>query len=575
MVTALIRGLTPEWISIRASSPTASREILRSLEHDRAAGLEPVRSIAIHSGPPPSSPSTSTSGVVIEARSPITGAFLEQGLRISISGPKRGEIEEAALEAARDLLIPISRTAGRLLIEPLPADPIIARMSNGLDDRARAERLAVEVAARLAGLPASAGIRPDSAQVHRIVFGDRPSPAERARLEYLYGTALLFDSGTARPPASAEARAIRGTLIHNDLSGEPGTFFGQSNPALECLAEHGRYGDRWEEHLILERVAPELSPPAVRASELRSLAGVETGKKDQRSLLRAIQAELDGTFGQYILKARKGFNSEGHLPNDQDDFVALWSRFKNEFVPERAKLRRTIDDPDELNARLNETVPAASGQVIEALLADPSSVVVQRRLPHRDELRIHVVRGKVLAGATISRWGDGGRAPDPKDARRAEAAVERMLARLGEPISLGLDLLVTDSGFAIVDLNAGLQSGFYFPEYDVRVTNLLAEHFLGHETPYLHDLRAFESAPLTEKLGAALGIEALIGDFMAKHQGCGFYDRLIAAYLQELRADPSTDTLDQIRRQLSTLKAGPRLLEQFEAARRGDPALIA
>lgn len=239
------------------------------------------------------------------------------------------------------------------------------------------------------------------------------------------------------------------------------------------------------------------------------------------------------------------------------DLTELWARFRREFVPQRERVKQAIDDPDALAQHLNEHLPAAEGQVLEALIADPSSVIIQPFVPHEDEVRVHAVAGRVLEGATCGRWYGLGPWTRDQDIAAAEAAVRRMFAN-GPPISCGADVLIHRSAegvkCTIVDLNAGLESGMYLPENDIYVTNALAAHFLGRRTPYLRDLDLFDRAPLAEKLGHARRMNAIVGAFARENEAYGFYDKLVSGYMREVRRRPRREIFREALRQLESIE---------------------
>jgi hypothetical protein len=199
-------------------------------------------------------------------------------------------------------------------------------------------------------------------------------------------------------------------------------------------------------------------------------------------------------------------------------------------------------------------------------------VLVQAHIGSTDELRVHVVEGRLLEGATTGRWNEIGRYTTEETIRSAESAVRGMLIRAKSEaprLSCGLDLLVTAAGHCIVDLNAGLESGMYQPENDVYVTNLLAARYSGADTPYLRDLRAFRSAPLRQKLLIAKRMDDRIGEFVRRHEAEGFYDQIIGAYIDDVRSANTDEAFHEAWRQISQLPIDEYQRERFlsEASR--------
>jgi hypothetical protein len=425
-------------------------------------------------------------------------------------------------------------------------------------------RVAIEAILRLVGLPETHGAAADAVPFYRVTYAEEPDPALRRVLEDLHGAPLLFDDGSA-PPSSP--RRVRGAVLHNDMLEDPLRFTGARNPALDASRAHAELADRWAEHQLLVSAAPELAPERILASELGDFPRrQESG--DPRPRLAALGARLGERFPSgWLMKPRRGFGSDGRLPTHEHDLLALWSTFEAETVPARDALRARISDPDRLIEALYEDVEGAEALPLEEFLRDPSSVLVEAWIEHQEELRLHIVEGEILDGATTTRWWREGPPPEREVLRRAERALEPLLSHCPR-LSCSPDLLLTagtPGGFRLIDLNPGIESGMYYPENDLFIAQRLAEHFLGRPTPYLAALRRFERAPLSKKLPLARALIERAGRWAKETGAFGLFDRIVLGYIDAARTPA---TCAEARRQLAALQhegLDPSELEAFDA----------
>lgn len=391
----------------------------------------------------------------------------------------------------------------------------------------------------------------------RTMWGDNPkTEAELRRLEYLYGSNLLFMND-----ATHRATQVDGTVLHADPDWESEYWFGSRNPARAAAELEDKLGDKLEEYRFLADNAPECAPVTVRLDEIARDLGIESLRtSNPREFLVRLQEELGKRYGKYIIKPREGYGSDGRLPTHKDDFGELWDGFQRELVPERERLSRRLADPDELMEQLYEEAPYAEGLALEQLLADPSQVLVQQFVDAVNELRVHVVEGKILKGATVGRWFDWKAFTSPKQIRQVELAVEKLLTNAAEQypgarMGFTMDVLVErNGGVKIIDLNPGYQSGMYYAEWELFIPHLLAEHFRGTESEFLHRYRELQRAPLDQKLPLAQALVKDVGGYVRKNDGSGLYERLVEAYLVDVAHDrPTPAKLKEAFHQLSQL----------------------
>lgn len=396
----------------------------------------------------------------------------------------------------------------------------------------REEARASRSGARRAGFEAERA--PPGRPFFRVLYEAPESSAELAMLKYAHGSELLFDPTSSDPRLVARGPVrVPGVVLHNDIRADPRVFVGAKNPALEGQSLNARLSDKEQEYSFLSKYLPAHAVDTVRGDAL--------GAGD----LAELQKMLGCRFGKYILKPRFGFGSDGYLPTHRDDFVELWRAHEKEVAPVRDQIYTETSDEDERTLRLFEELDSPESLVLEMWLRDPSSVIAQAHVSHREELRVHFVEGRLLKGATTRRWWKAGAPLADADARAAEDAIARVCAAKPEmrAFSCAADVLIgRDGAVKIIDLNPGLESGMYYPENDIYIANLLSAHFRGVETEYLRDFRRFEEAPLSEKLDHVRTMETKIGAYIQDHESYGFYDRIADTYRQALAAATAEDS---------------------------------
>jgi len=380
---------------------------------------------------------------------------------------------------------------------------------------------------------------------YRIFYSDKPlNQQDHDFLRQLYGSELYVVPSFAKPPKLP--KHLQGIVLHND-DDDILWVKGDENPAFEMP---DFLSDKWNETQFLLRYAPELAPQAV-------LASVFLKGPSKKEALEAIRRRIEREMGPSILKTRNGYGSDGHLPKTTDPWAVIFESYLKDTKPKIEELNR-----QGLVENLHETImelPFSEALVLEELLNNPGDVLIQKLIDIEKEVRLHIVRGKILKGGTFLRFSPLGVYLSEPEIERIEEAITRfLLSRLPAEyrnLSCGMDVAMEKKTgkLFIIDLNIGNYSGFFFPEYELFTTQLIAEYFSGHETPFLKQFREFEKAPFEEKYLKLRPLVATYGAYVASTETMGLWDRAARAYIRDLSENPTPERFDQILSQLSQL----------------------
>ena len=420
----------------------------------------------------------------------------------------------------------------------------------------------------------------------RVIYADDPALVlGRAGAERAYGAPLLIvPTGVTAP---ARPRGVRGTVLHLDPTEDPRWVQGDSNPMLEWAAVKERLSarfpgvgdvdDKWHEHRLLNHVAAEVAPPR---TELAAVFGAEPPSADERAAaaaavlpyhaqaaragvpvaelarLELLRCRMRAALGEGLLKSRTLCSSEGRLPSTADDWALQYLQYVTRARPVIERLQREVEgSSDTLESKIKD-LPHVKGRVLEQLLLEPARVVVQKRLKIAKEVRVHVVEGRILAGATFLRFYPPGRYLRAREVDLVEGALKRHLLDRLPPdaarFSCSCDVVLEEATgqVTIIDLNAGLESGYYFPEEDVFTTNLLAARFTGQSTPFL-DAFARAVVPGPRRARRLQKLFESISPITTGDVQEAFWDRVLAVVAQDVMAHPDGDTVRAVRAELA------------------------
>lgn len=437
----------------------------------------------------------------------------------------------------------------------------------------RSSARAAVVAAWLLLLCPRLGARP----FHRVMYADDPVlRLPRDLVERGYGAAVWVLPVEGRPPRRPVKKP--GVVLHLDPASDADWVRGDHDPQVEFarLARRvskvfrgvGDLEDKWNEYQFLGRACPDLAPPrmlrgghfsrepsgpaearGVAEAVERALAGQPRPSPWLRRRLRALETlrrHIQAELGRAMVKIRRQDHSEGNVPRSDEDWLAIYLRYLRDTKPRVARIEREIQGT---TLSLQEKVvylPDIEGRVMERLLEAPDQVIAQSMIRIAKEVRVHVVEGRILEGASFLRFYPLGQYLTPGEIARVETAVrEKLLAGLPEELrglSLTPDVSIEEETgrLRILDLNAGLYSGYYFPEEDLITTNLLAAHLSGETTPLLVELAALRAAPMGPgKVAAIRGYRGRYARFLEGDVQESFWDRVLASYRELLAEDPS------------------------------------
>jgi hypothetical protein len=357
-----------------------------------------------------------------------------------------------------------------------------------------------------------------SGPFYRIIDGPNPGPRQATIDRYIYGAEVLY-TGDAHPDRGPIQ--VQGTVWHSNLA-EAKYYVGTHNPVIEqrgilALIE----SNKWEEAKLLMAHIPGAFPKTENLAEI--IREIRLGKELSASeTLKLISHELRVRYPEgFFLKPVSGFSSDGTFPSERSDFAAVYEAYLRDVKPviER-RLIETAGDADTVHLELKRT-PNYEGRVFEELLTHAENVIVQTKLdpaigailhtpqgpkPLIIEYRVHVVEGTVLQGATETRWEDT-RGVSSEAYTQVEAFAQRMVSRLPSEMRgmcFGMDVMQTKDGrFMIIELNAGGESQYLYPDTDLWVANLLAKRFRG-QTELLAQFENFSNQPTLQAKEAAL-----------------------------------------------------------------------
>jgi hypothetical protein len=347
---------------------------------------------------------------------------------------------------------------------------------------------------------------------YRIIVGPNPGPAKAKIDRFRYGTDVLYTGD-----AKAHPTHIKGTVWHSNLK-EAEYFVGTRNPVIEQRATLELIeSNKWEEAKFLMQYTPDAFPRTENMAELLHELNLEATQNGPSELLARVSEALKKRYPNgFFLKPVAGFNSVGTFPTETSDFASIYEGYLREVKPviER-RLRETHGDTDTVHLESKE-LPHYSGRVLEDLLQHPEAVIVQEKINAATgsvietpkgpkalivEYRVHVVEGQVLKGATQNRWEDA-RLISDEAFERVDAFAQRIVNSLPpemRQMCFGMDVIQTvDGHYKVVELNAGGESGYLYPETDVWVTQLLAANYHEGHAPLLDEMERMKAAPTLE-----------------------------------------------------------------------------
>lgn len=336
----------------------------------------------------------------------------------------------------------------------------------------------------------------------------------------------------------------------------------------------GDISDKWHEANFLKTVAPKMAPETRLGNDEKFAASLDrsvveevtrTAREvmqkysvsDPKLLENAVRLELlrrqiEAVQGRSILKMRGTCHSEGHLPKTKDDWIETYIVYMTQTKPKVEMIEKEISGTSISLATRIVDLPMIEGMTLDRILQEPTDVIVQKMVKSKKEVRIHVVNGDIIEGATFLRFYGPGEYLEPGEVQAIHAALRRdFLDNLKgdlKKFSATMDVIVdTDGNYFCIDLNAGLASGYYYPEEDLFTTALFARYFTGKNPQILRDFAEFATEPLGPRK-----VE-LLKAMLAKYEGFmkgdvleAFWDRVLFNYREILSESQTGKRLNDI-----------------------------
>jgi hypothetical protein len=426
----------------------------------------------------------------------------------------------------------------------------------------------------------------EDAPFWRVIYNTRgwiPPEASKADLEYLYGgkVKILPQSGNPQPK---HPKVVPGPVFSKYPLGPGGDakfiVSSTSNPGREWHKKVEKWNkvgvpghlekfdieDKRGEAKFIEYVSPELAPtPTIsfedynkkehdvlsdeEKAEIEKRVEEAMEKENRRSpkikadliQMETLRRTIHKEIGKSIIKTCLGCGSEGILPMTH----------KDQWIDNYLDYLRKGDDHE------------GFGEVLKDMLAHPEAVLLQKMVDKKYEVRFHVVNGKILEDATFPRYYPevGEYIPDSAVEQIHNAVktkfLDRLVKKLGpdfENFQSVSDAILTEDGrVQLIDLNAGVDSGFYNPWEDLITINRHSAAIAGKNGQLLKDWEAIHKLPIgsPEKVSKIKEFLERIKYFIDDHNQDQYWGRLAKNYRKLLEKTP---TARQFNRALEDLK---------------------
>ncbi|MEW6056770.1 MAG: hypothetical protein AB1540_09150 [Bdellovibrionota bacterium] len=337
---------------------------------------------------------------------------------------------------------------------------------------------------------------------YRIIHGPNPGPKQQAIDELLHGTKVLYTKDAKSLP-----ERIDGVVWHGSPE-DAHYFVGTHNPALITDPEIIELANnKWVEAQLMVKHAPEAYPQTENMQRLLRELGLSPA--DRANLVESDHSlQLEILFEKlkirypngFFIKPISGFNSDGIFPTEKTEPRELYEGYLTHIKALREQLFETLGNETEVHLAL-KTKEFYGGFILEALLKNPESVIVQERLKPRilgrktlpngkvkvliEEYRIHLEEGQAWPEADQYRW-ESNRLYTEEGMREAAEFALHVLKKLPSKyhrLCYGMDVMrLEDGSFRIIELNPGGESGYFYPEIDLWSPQALAEFYTGKKT---------------------------------------------------------------------------------------------
>jgi len=425
---------------------------------------------------------------------------------------------------------------------------------------------------------------------HRTIYEDDPKLKELGIevLKEAYGAdSLIILPPQGTPPP--KPKILPGVILHTDSFYDPDWVIGslKTDPIIRSNKIERLINDdlglkdidgKFDEFIFLSKFAQNIAPPdtefisafkeeALSQSSIEKIRTlVETHKSElsktninteslisQCLKLEAIRLSIQRSFGKSILKRNISFHSEGKLPKTIDDWPSLYLFYVLKTKPQIKQLTESLSSSSVPIEDKIIDLPFIEGGVLEAVLETPQEVVAQKMVKIGVEVRVHIVNGRILDGGTLLRYFELGEYLDPEKLELIHRTLEKefleKVRRHYSDFSASPDVIIeADSGkIRIIDLNCGLESGYYYPEEDIFTTNLIAEYFSKRKPRFLQMFDEFQKAPDSfSRIRILRSILKRYKPFITENSESAFWDRVWQIYRKRLYANPSQELFHNI-----------------------------
>jgi hypothetical protein len=434
--------------------------------------------------------------------------------------------------------------------------------------------------------------------IWRVIYnsgGWIPPGASRAELEWLYGgnVKIIPSSGNPMPK---KPMLVPGPVFSKYPGGSEGddkwilSETGE-NPARDWVRKVEKWRkdgapvlgkfdiyDKRGEAKFLEYVTPEMAPtPTLSFAEYNAKPHPELSDTEKEEVERRVSEAMDKAnrrspkikadliqietlrrsihkeIGKSIIKSCLGCGSEGILPMTHKD------QWVEQYL-------------DYLKSPANHK---GYGEVLKDIVAHPDGVLLQKMVDIKREVRFHIFNGKILEDAMFPRYypGVAEYLADEDKATIKKALEEKFLAQLPKKLgpefenfmATGDAALTKEGRVVLIDLNAGVDSGFYNPWEDIIVINRLSEALAGAPTPLLKDWQAIFDLPIgsPEKVEKTKAFLERLSYFIDDHNQDQYWGRLGTNYRKLLEKTPTARQFGQALKDLQAagLKDGKLFLQ--------------
>lgn len=411
--------------------------------------------------------------------------------------------------------------------------------------------------------------------VYRVVYSDDEIlKKERVQVEKVYGARVHV------VPAEGEApkhpTKLEGIVVQVDPDFDRAWVVGTRNPLLEYIEIQRRLQDKlglkdidekWDEYRFLEQVSPSVMPPemhlgsefdpgeldaaslaAIADNVERLLAGRDdTPLKQGMIQIEAIRKRVNDRMGKSIFKVRDFNHSEGKLPKTNKNWAEIYLQY---YVTSRPKVKALEKEIEGTSRSLEHEVvdlPHIEGRALEVLIEDASRTIVQKMIPIKTEMRMHIVEGKIIEGGSFLRFYPLGKFLTKEEIARVEAVVrkeflEPVVKRFGR-FSCTPDVVVEESGkVRILDMNSSMQSGYYYPDEGIFMPSLFAAALSGEKTPLLEEWDYVVAGRMEGDLTKRVrDFKERYDEFITDYNSEQLWDRVLALYIDELKRKPTSN----------------------------------